>query len=167
LVEEKGDVVGYVDGNCLNQLAARMWLFGLVGLIERHFEVAIEIWLPDGEWQRLLSANRLDRARALQAEKLRQGSSASLLNCLQISDKIAILGSDPHMAADLGYTSKRHMKLAMKALTMLRDHIAHHQDIYPDCMEAALGMAQRLEGILAGSRLQRAFDRIARESKEQ
>lgn len=163
-VEALSSTVGYVDGRSLNQLTARMWLFGLVGLVERHFEVAIDLCYPGGAWQPLLSPSRIEAAVQLQAEKLRQGPSADLLGCLQISDKIAILLADPHMATDLGYTSRRHMKHAMKALATLRNHLAHHQEIFPHCQEAAIGMAQQLDSILCGTRLQKALQGIGQRS---
>jgi hypothetical protein len=83
-----------------------------------------------------------------------------LISCLQITDKISVMLAHPDMAEELGYQSRRDMKRSMRLLSMLRNHLAHYQDIHPSCTEAAVGMVFRLDDLLKGARLQRALQRI-------
>ena len=72
----------------------RMWLFGIIILVEVQVVDMIRAQWPDGGWAACVSAGRLEKARQLQSERVRRGLPADLLDCLQLSDKLQIALQD-------------------------------------------------------------------------
>src|SRR5262245_48657410 len=83
-VSAMGHVGGIVSRTDLQKPPVRMWLFGLVTLIEMRFTRMIEQFLPDGSWRSCLSEGRIQKAEKLQSERNRHHEDVNLLDCLQI-----------------------------------------------------------------------------------
>jgi hypothetical protein len=124
-----GQIGGVLAREDIQKPIGRMWLFGMVTLMELMFVERIRERWPDGAWQALLSPGRLDKARLLRAERERRGQPAELLECLQFSDKAVILVEEPDLLVELGFRSKRAAEANLKELESLRNHIAHSQDV--------------------------------------
>ena len=60
-----GQVAGIVTWTDVQKPPARMWLFGLVTLLEDSFTGLIEVWHPDDSWTELISAGRLRKWASL------------------------------------------------------------------------------------------------------
>ena len=71
-----------------------------------------------------------------------------MVDCLQLSDKMAILLRVPEMREDFGITSRREGKQKAKAMESLRNSLAHNQPITESNWEAMVLAARRLERIL-------------------
>ena len=56
----------------LQDAPMRMWLFGLITLMETLMQRALSGQLPEGQWQAYISPGRLRRAQELYAERLRR-----------------------------------------------------------------------------------------------
>ena len=93
-------ISGVLSRSDLEKPIGRMWLFGIVTLIEFDFIRRICARWPDQGWAALLSPGRLDKAHALQEERARRGQPAELLDCLQLADKGLILIHDPDVLRD-------------------------------------------------------------------
>jgi hypothetical protein len=143
-----GQVAGVVARRHLNDPVARMWLFGLVTMIELRLAERIRSLWPDDEWRARLSPVRLQKAQALAAERARRGQPAPLLDCLQFADKAQLLTSDPQQRALLGFESKGAASQAIRDLESLRNNLAHAQDIVAHDFHVVARMALRLEEML-------------------
>ncbi len=124
-----GDVFGYISREEINKPVVRMWLFGIITFIEMEVTEMIREHYPDGGWEAAVSAGRLEKARALHAERLRRGHHCALLDCLQFSDKGQILIRNPATLRYLGFETRREARQVLKELESLRNHLAHAQDI--------------------------------------
>src|SRR5262249_23204185 len=80
-----GSVCGIVRLADLQKPPVRMWLFGIVTLIEMRCAELIEEHCPGDAWKQYLSEARLQKAEALLAERSRRSQSLRLLDCLQFS----------------------------------------------------------------------------------
>jgi hypothetical protein len=129
----------------LEKPIGRMWLFGIVTLVEFDFIRRIRARWPDQSWAALLSPGRLDKARQLQEERARRGQPADLLDCLQLADKGSILIHDPAVLRDWGYSSKQSAKAALQDIQSLRNHLAHSQDIVAHHWHQIAGLSRRLD----------------------
>lgn len=126
----------------------RMWLFGVITIIEINMRNRITECFSDDDWKPLLSKQRLNKAEDMKAERNRRGQSCRLLDCLQFSDKAQILMSDPAQLEWMGFASKGVAKRLARDLESLRNNLAHSQDIVSHDWTQIARMAQRIEAIM-------------------
>jgi hypothetical protein len=144
-VRTSGEIAGVLSRADLEQPIGRMWLFGIVTLVEVDFGRRIRARWPEESWAALLSPGRLDKARELQEERARRVQQADLLDCLQLADKGAILIQDPDVLSDWGFRSKQSAKTALQDLQSLRNHLAHSQAIVEHHWHQIAGLSRRLD----------------------
>jgi hypothetical protein len=104
-----------------------MWLFGILTLAELAFTERIRRKWPGESWNRLLSQQRMDKARQLLAERERRKEKCHLIDCLQLADKIEILIADPSELAAIGIPSQSLARRVGKQIESLRNNLAHAQ----------------------------------------
>jgi hypothetical protein len=143
-----GTVDAVVTRHDVEKPPARMWLFGVITLIESNLARTIADRFPGDAWHGRVSAGRLAKARALQEERRRRGQPAHLVDCLQLSDKALVLLRDPDAAAEVGFPSVRAAKAGVKQLETLRNQLAHTQEIVSHGWAAVPDIAARLDRVL-------------------
>jgi len=129
LISLLGSVGGIVTRADLQKPAIRMWLFGIVTLIEMRFGELIERYCPTNTWMSCLSESRLQKARELLSERQRRNQAVRLFDCLQFSDKITIVARHEEVRKLTVFTSRRQAEAAGKELEQLRNTLAHAQEI--------------------------------------
>jgi HD domain-containing protein len=144
-VKTAGEIDRVLSRTDLEQPIGRMWLFGMVTLIELDFTRRIRARWGERGWEAFLSAGRLEKTHELRAERNRRGQPVELLDCLQLADKGAILAEDPIVLADWGYHSKRSARGALQDLQSLRNHLAHAQALVADHWHQIAGISRRLD----------------------
>ena len=145
-----GDVVGYVSRATMQKPQVRMWLFGLVTIIEMEITERIRLRWPDQEWRTRISPGRLEKAEELQAERLRRGQKCDLLDCLQVSDKTQLAAQDEELRKIFGGATRREAKIAARDFESLRNNLAHAQDIVTHDWSVIAHIARRLEEVSRG-----------------
>ncbi len=140
-----GEVVGVIGRDDINKPMVRMWLFGLITIIEMRVVQIIQETLPDEGWQTCLSAERLKKAQAMQAERQRRNQHSTLLDCLQLSDKGRIIVEHPRLLELFGFDSKGAAKRILKSIESLRNNLAHAQDIVTHDWAQIARLSQRVE----------------------
>jgi hypothetical protein len=143
-----GQVVAYVTRADMEKPPVRMWLFGMITIVEMFMTRTIKSKFPNETWQSEISENRLAKARILQEERQRMNQRAALLDCLHLVDKGHILIKDPVLREDSGFGSMREAKRALKAFESLRNNLAHTHDIVTHDWELIVAMAGRLDRIM-------------------
>jgi len=123
------NITGVICRDDVNKPMARMWLFGIVTILEQQLLKLVLERFPDNSWQQALTDDRLEKAREIQTERQRRNVYCDLVDCLQLSDKAKILLQDPVSLDRLGMESKSVAKKTIKRLESLRNHLAHSQDI--------------------------------------
>jgi hypothetical protein len=144
-VELLGDIVGVIDRGSINKPLVRMWLFGIMTLIEIRLVDLIELHFPDQSWEPEVTANRLDKARAVHEDRQRRGQHSRLIDCLQLSDKIQIMLSHQPTFDSMEFQSKKAGKRVAKELEQLRNHLAHAQDIAEHNWAQIVRLTQRID----------------------
>ncbi len=66
-----GEVAGVICRDDINKPMVRMWLFGLITIIETRIVLMIQKKYPDDSWQSVISSERLLKAQQLQQERQR------------------------------------------------------------------------------------------------
>ncbi len=142
---EISDIVTRAD---LDDPPVRMWLFGLITLIEMRFLTLIKRRFPDDGWQQYLSNNRLEKAAVLQQERQRRKQDPQLLECLQFSDKAQIVIRDEQLRQQIGFQYRRQAEQAIKNLEKLRNNLAHAQDIVSLDWQTIVNLSENLEAVI-------------------
>ena len=138
-------VVGVIDRNDINKPIVRMWLFGLITMIEMRIVEIIQETLSEDDWLSSLSTARLEKARAMQAERERRNQHCELIDCLQLSDKGRIIVEQPRLLELLGFDSKSAAKRIIKSTESLRNNLAHAQDIVTHDWAQIARLSRRVE----------------------
>ena len=145
-----GQVGGIVSRSDLQKPAMRMWLFGIVTLIEMRTTRLIERFCGNDSWHQFLSPGRLEKAKAIWDERIRRHQDLSLLDCLQLSDKLQIVARNQQLRELTRFGSRRQMEESTKALEKLRNNLAHSQDIIATDWEMIVAVAENFENVLSG-----------------
>jgi hypothetical protein len=151
LVQLLGQPTGIIDRSDLEDPPVRMWLFGLLSLIEMTIVRRIEEWAGDegdAAWRPLLSPSRLQKAEELQAERLRRGSETPLLHCLPFSDKGQIVARNRDLLDSFAFASRKRAEAVFKALERMRNNLAHMQPVVDGDWELIVLFAQGVEALL-------------------
>lgn len=150
LVTFLGQPIGVITHDDMQKAPVRMWLFGMVTLIEMRLTRMIKFHHRDESWLEFVSESRVAKARELYTERTRRNQSIDLLDCLQFSDKGQIVAKSEPLRGMIYLESRRKIEKAAKNLERLRNTLAHSQDLTADHWDAILGMAKDLDGILRG-----------------
>jgi len=137
-------VVGVIERDAVNHPVVRMWLFGAITLYEMALCPLIQQIFPEGKWQDILPAARLEKARELQRERGRRNQHCDLIDCLQLTDKAQIMLEHQPAREALGLSSKRVAKQVIKDLESLRNNLAHSQDIVSHDWVQIIRITQRM-----------------------
>ena len=145
-----GRVGGIVSRTDLDKPPVRMWLFGMVTLVEMRFSRLIERFCLDDSWKPFLSASRIQKAEQLLQERNRRNQSLTILDCLQLSDKAQIIARNTKLREMTRFQSRRQVEEAAKMLEKLRNNLAHCQDIVTGDWEAIVALSENLDRVLDG-----------------
>ena len=143
-----GDVAGIVTREDLEKPPVRMWLFGVVTLIEMRYARLIEETCPGDSWRQYLSEGRIAKAESLLSERRRRQQSVALLDCLQLSDKGQIVARNEQIRRQTIFTSRSQAEEGIKMLESLRNNLAHAQEIVASNWDAIERLAQHLDEAL-------------------
>lgn len=143
-----GQVGGIVTKTDLQKPPVRMWLFGMVTLIEMRMTRLLEQFESSGDWKQFLSEGRIQKAESLLAERRRRNQDLELIDCLQFSDKCQIIARNKDLRAWTRFDSRRQVEEAGKKLERLRNNLAHAQDIISTDWDALLDLSENLDQLL-------------------
>lgn len=144
-----GAVGGIVQRRDVDKPPGRMWLFGLVSMLEEMFTRLVETHWPKEAWARELTDARMGRARELQRERRRRGFAARLIDCLAFGDKGKLVLRVPGGLDLLGAGSMSQGREAISAIESLRNNLAHAQPIAEDNWSQIAAFARHMDGIFA------------------
>ncbi len=140
-----GTVAGVISRLDMQKPAVRMWLFGLITVAEQECTEMVRQKWPDESWSGLISAQRLEKARQLRAERERRKEKCQLLECLQLSDKIDILMSEPALREVLGIPTASAAQRVGKSVESLRNSLAHSQAFVEQDWPQVVRLARRVQ----------------------
>ena len=146
-----GAVGGIITMSDLQKPPVRMWLFGMVTLLEMRTTRIIELKCPGDSWKQYLSESRLQKAQELLEERKRRNQNLELIDCLQISDKGQIIARNEEIRCLTRMQSRRQAEQAIKMLESLRNNLAHSQDIISCDWETIVWLCKDMERVISGT----------------
>ena len=144
-----GEVGAVVSRHDIDKPPVRMWLFGIVTILDMFITRKISELFPHDSWQEHLSPKRLEKAVMLRDERVRRKQPARLLDCLQLTDKAHILLREPAMREEMKVSSKREGEQLMKDFESLRNNLAHVQSVVSYDWPIITRLADRIPTILS------------------
>ncbi len=155
-----GEVACIVTRDDLEKPPMRMWLFGIITLVEMNVTWAVEQVYPDGAWTTLISPARLEKARDLQRERKRRNQDSTLLSCLQFSDKLNIITKEQNNREIMNLESRAESRRLIKDLESLRNNVAHSQPVIEDNWEVILKLNQKIENVVSAPRMRNLVSHV-------
>lgn len=146
-----GAVGGIITMSDLQKPPVRMWLFGMMTLLEMRISRLIALTCPGDSWKQFLSESRLQKAQALLEERQRRNQNLELIDCLQISDKGQIIARNEEIRRLTRMQSRRQAEQTIKVLESLRNNLAHSQDIISCDWETIVSLCKDMERVVAGT----------------
>ncbi len=143
-IQLEGVIVGQISRSDIEKPQVRMWLFGMIILIEIIIVEFIRGHWLNQTWASLVNTGRLEKANQLLQERERRNVKGDLLDCLQFSDKIQILLKNSEFFKDAGFSSLATAKKAVKELELLRNNLAHGQEISKHDWGAIVRLTERI-----------------------
>jgi hypothetical protein len=143
-----GEVGGIVTRGDLQKAPVRMWLFGLISLIEMQLLRIIREFFQIDSWQPLISPKRLEKAKSLLEERQRRNEGIDLADCIQFADKRDIVLKNDKLRHLLEIKSKEEGKQLFENLENLRNDLAHAQDIITGNWPRIVELAKESEALL-------------------
>jgi hypothetical protein len=107
----------------------RMLLFGVISVLEMHLYRIISEYFVEDSWKRHLSDKRIQLAEELFLQRKARNEAIKLSDCLQLCDKRDIVLNEQPLREILGIESKSKGKDFFKKLEVLRNNLAHSQDL--------------------------------------
>lgn len=149
LVRSFGNPGGIVTRGDLQKAPMRMWLFGLISLLEMQMLRSIRaVEKTDDWWRSLLSDERLDEALRIFGLRSEKNEEIHLSDCLQIGDKATIFKKQDSLLKSTGCESKRDWKEIMGKVEQLRNNLAHSNDLGTESWPEIAKLAVAIEGVL-------------------
>jgi hypothetical protein len=147
-----GDVAGVATRDDLQKPPGRMWLFGVVTMIELRYTRLIQEHCSGDSWREFLSEGRIQKAEELMTERNRRNRAVTLLDCLQLSDKGTVVARCEAIRSRTIFASRRQAEDGIKMLEGLRNNLAHAQDIVTTDWEAIVQLAGHMDRVLGDER---------------
>lgn len=142
ILDRVGAIITLTD---LEKPPMRMFLFGMITMIEMAMTEILRQKYPDDSWQEFLSEKRVALAKKLQEERNRRGQQVELIDCLQFGDKGWITTYDEDLREALGHKSRKETRNAVKEFENLRNNLAHTQEIIPSGWQRIIIACSRWE----------------------
>jgi len=158
-VTTRETVTKIVTRGDLQKAPVRMWLFGLVSLIEMHFLRLVRQYEDSEQWWfPLVGRSGLKNARGILADRQRRNQQIDLADCLEFPQKATILLKTPPLASVAGLKRGRPGARLIRRLTELRNNLAHANDIITGYWPGITDLVRDAEALL--SSCERADARI-------
>lgn len=133
----------------INKPMVRIYIFGLISLLEMHLSFWISKEFNNVEWENMLASGRVDAAISVQETRLVVGQELTLLQCLQLCDKRDLVLRSGKLMGLFGLSSKKAGERFFRSVERLRNSLAHSQyDLVSDNawvdLLALVGQIQRI-----------------------
>lgn len=127
-IESFNEVAGIITKGDLQKHPVRMWLFGIISLVEMQMLRIIRDFCPNDLWKKYLKEERINEAQNIFNQRSSKNEHIDLVECLQLSDKKVIILKNDKIFSCLGDTSKRKFEDLLAKAELIRNNIAHSQD---------------------------------------
>ncbi|WP_139319618.1 hypothetical protein [Stenotrophomonas sp. TD3] len=140
----------------INKPMVRVYMFGLISLLEMHLSFWIFKEFSGVGWNSMLSDGRIEAAEKVQRKRRAEGQELALIQCLQLCDKRDLVLRSAKIMGHLGLNSRRSGEKLFKSIETLRNSLAHSQyDLVSDgSWVQLLGLVEQIQRVVQLSDIQ-------------
>lgn len=148
-VRKRKRVIGIVTRGDLQKAPVRMWLFGLITLLEMHLLRVIRNHFPADSWAAHLTNGRIVNASKILASRKERNEAIDLADCLQFCDKRELVLEIPMVKESMRKYGGESADTVLESVEMLRDKLCHAQDMVEgSTWPEVIDLAKNIEHIL-------------------
>ena len=144
-------VVGIVTRGDLQKAPVRMWLFGLITLLEMQLLRLIRGCHPNEAWKDFIKKDpkkRLNKANRIFLKRKDKNVEIDLADCLEFCDKGEILLNSDEIKKRVDIESEQAVEILLNKAKDLRDDLAHAHDIVTGSWLEMADLVQDIESLL-------------------
>jgi hypothetical protein len=145
-----GHVCGVVSRIDIEKPPSRMWLFGVISIIETRWTRLIERNCPAKVGRSFFSPSRIVKAEELLNHRRQDNRRSELTDCLQLSDKVQIVARNERLRNMTRLESRTQAERVGKKLEKLRNNLAHSQEIIANNWETIVLIVENFDSVLDG-----------------
>lgn len=151
-IEVDGHVSKIVTLGDLQKIPVRLWLFGLISLLEMQMLRIIRPHCPTtpnaDAWLTLLKQPRIEEALRIYNERQLRNAAIDVCDCLQLCDKATIFRKIPTLPKLGKFESNTSCRRFFRNAQNLRDALAHANDIHYEPWPALADLVKQVEEFL-------------------
>ena len=132
----------------LQKAPVRMWLFGIISILEMQLLRLIKNEAEEDWWKELISPERQEDAQKVYKNRLEKKEEIGLVDCLQLGDKMTIFKKTDALFERTGFSSKNDWKSTMVKIENLRNNWAHSNEIRENSWPEKIDLAVRIEKLV-------------------
>jgi predicted nucleotidyltransferase len=122
------EVCGIVTRADVNKPPVRLYLFGLISLLEMHLTYWIKEVYDGDSWKSALSPQRVSNAQRIQKRLREKREDLELRTCLQLADKCELVLASADACSILGIRDVHQTRELLESAVDLRHKLAHSDD---------------------------------------
>jgi len=120
------NIVGIITRADINKPPVRIYIFGIISLIEMHLNSWINHFYPNNTWVPIICTRRMDDAKIVYEQRKGNNQELTLLECLQLCDKRELLKKIDEFLGIFEF-SKRKFETHIERVEKIRNELAHSQ----------------------------------------
>lgn len=120
-------ISGMITRADINKPVMRIYLFGMISLLEMHLNFWINKSFPNESWKDKINAKRLEEINNLYEERKQIKQDLTLLDCMQFCDKRDLLKKDIDFLKKFNFNKKLWHKF-LRTSEKIRNSLAHSQN---------------------------------------
>lgn len=119
-------ISGIVTKADINKPPVRIYLFGMISLLEMHLSAWINHYYPGNSWINRVPKKRMQEATEIYELRKGNNQDLSFLECIQLCDKRDLLAKSQQFRGDFGF-SRVGFDSFVKDVEKIRNELAHSQ----------------------------------------
>ena len=128
------DITGIITKADVNKPPVRIYVFGIISLLEMHLNSWINHYYPDSSYVAEIDKARMEDATKIYEQRKGNNQELSLLECLQFCDKRDLLLNNAEFLEIFDF-SKKKFDTFIKRAEKVRNELAHSQNSIISNME--------------------------------
>jgi len=147
-VKISDEVAGIVTQADLHKPAVRIWLYGLISILEIHMFELIRRTYPKNDWIDKLCKERKEKLSEIYEARKKSNEEIDLLYCTEFCDKRTIIEKSEFALKATGFTSAKDFSKNLKQIEVLRNEIAHSCKVSKAQWETVSELCKKIESLI-------------------